>query len=260
MVLPLPCVCQKTPRRPRSSGGASRSSSRRVRALLTPRYWWLRGDQLDETAGPLLEDDEVFEDVEQAAGLAHAAQHGFEGDDAVLALAVDLLPVEEMLPLGGDGAGAGLAAVGEDDEAVGIEDVADSVAVVGQVVIIGVLDAGRRNLEFEQDDRQAVDKADDVGPAQVHVAADPDLLSGQKIVIVRIVPIDGSGNVGNDRAVVLADLDRDAVADECVDIGVGANRVHGRTVAGDLLDGCIDGFGGKFGFSFSGSDFIGLSR
>ena len=103
-VLPDPCVCQKTP-----SFAAAVLACRLGRAqlvglpaiepgvvhtevLVVPR------DELDEPAGQLLEDGEVLDDVEEALRRAHPADHRLERDAAFLALGVDPLPLDEVLP------------------------------------------------------------------------------------------------------------------------------------------------------------------
>ena len=87
-------------------------------------------DELDEPAGQLLEDGEVADDVEEALWRAHPSDDRLDRDAAFLALGVDLLPFEEVLPGRGDRPDLRLGTVREDDEPVGDEDVGDRVPVV----------------------------------------------------------------------------------------------------------------------------------
>ncbi len=98
------------------------------------------GHDLDETTTHSLKKDEVLSNVQEATRCARASDQGLQGDDAFLALAVDLLPWAEVLPFGGDGTDAAVAAVGEDDEGVAPEEVGDGVFVIAEVFAIGVFE------------------------------------------------------------------------------------------------------------------------
>ena len=76
-------------------------------------------DLLDEPAAYFFKDREVLDDVEEPRRLADAAQNSFKRDDPGFFFVRNLLPLEEVFPLGGQRADACLAAVGKDDEGVG---------------------------------------------------------------------------------------------------------------------------------------------
>jgi hypothetical protein len=134
--LPLPWVCQKTPSLP----WFSRICCHGLEGVVDAQVLVVLGDQLDQPARDFLKQGEVLDEVQQRAGSQGRAGHRLQRDDALLALAVDLLPLVEVLPAGGHAAQAGLAAVGQDDEGVVPEEVRDGVLVVAQV-------AGRRRLQ-----------------------------------------------------------------------------------------------------------------
>ena len=98
------------------------------------------GQNLDQPTLRLHEEGEILDQIEQPFRLAGATDHRLQRDDALLPLAVDLLPVVEVLPGGGDAADLALAAVGEDQERVVPEEMRDRVLVVAQVVVEGALD------------------------------------------------------------------------------------------------------------------------
>ena len=215
--LPLPCVCQKTPSRPRSgcarfdqrqlvvlgdlwrpdaaigrslrrplgshaqlrlghcgmrsaarSGGNCRfnSSWRRTEAtaLFTPSTWWLRATILRVPPGPaVVEQDEVLDQIEQPLLGQHAVEQRL-GVHASLVLLGVALPLDEVLPLAGDRAVAGLVAVAHHQEGVVVEGVGDAVLaqVVGEVVVEAGADVPIDGLQLDEDQRQAVDEADQV--------------------------------------------------------------------------------------------------
>ena len=47
-----------------------------------------------------------------------------------------------------------------------------------------------RRFEFDEDQRQAVDEADEIGAAFVHVARDPELRGEEEVVAGRVLPVD----------------------------------------------------------------------
>ncbi len=76
------------------------------------------GDEFPQPAFGLGEQHEVFSEVQQSIGLARAAQHRRQRDDATLLLAFDLFPIGEVFPLRREAAHDAAAAVGQDDEDV----------------------------------------------------------------------------------------------------------------------------------------------
>ena len=202
------------------------------------------GRQLDQPAGDFLKQAEVLHQVQQPRRVADAAQHGLQRHPARLVLAAHLLPLGEVLPAGGDAAHPALAAVGEDDQGVGPEKLRDGVLVVAQVAGEGGLQAAVGGLEFDEQQRQAVDKAHQVGAPGVHLARDPELRAEQKVVVGRVVPIHHPHHFH--RLAVAFGIghgDAHAVLEQVVDLAVGGRRTHARAVAGQFLDGLMDGLG-----------------
>ena len=239
-VFPDPCVCQNTPSFPRSSGGASRSSSHAGERVVDAEVLVVAGKQLDQSAWTVLEGDEVLDQVEHTLLRAHAPDHRLQRDDAFLALGVDLLPLREELPARRDRPHLRLSAIREDDEAVGSEDSRDRVAVVAEVVVVGVLEVLVRGLQLDEHERDAVDEPDEISTALVEVRVDPELGDEQEIVVLRMLPVDDGELLWERRPVRLADRHFDAVAEQCVYLGVGPRVVHGGPRLGDLVDRVVD--------------------
>ena len=77
-------------------------------------------------------------------------------------------------------------------------------------------------LELDEDQRQAVDEADQVGAALVHVAGDPELRGQQEVVVGRVLPVDDAHQLGPFVVVSARQRDLDAVLEQVVDLVVGA--------------------------------------
>ncbi len=151
-------------------------------------------DLLDQAVAGFLEHHEVLDDVEQPFGRAGGGQRGVEADDALRALIVDPLPFLEMAPAGEGRADAGIVAIGEQDDAVAPEDMRHGIAIIAQVLVIGGLRTAVAGLQFDEQQRHAVDEADQIGAALVDFAGDPELLGDQQIVGLGVAPIDHAGD------------------------------------------------------------------
>lgn len=95
-------------------------------------------------------------------------------------MAVDLFgfiigaqPDEEEFPIGVETADAGVERVGENTKGVVMKEARNIRFVVGEVIFIGVLDRDFGVLEFDEDERQAVDVDEDIGAAIVDRASNP---------------------------------------------------------------------------------------
>ena len=71
-----------------------------------------------------------------------------------------------------------------------IEQVGDGVAVVGEVLVVGVADVLVDVFQLDEEQRDAVDEAQDVGPAAVGVARDPQLAHDQEMVVRRLLKVE----------------------------------------------------------------------
>src|SRR5207245_8477296 len=140
-------------------------------------------------APTLVVKDEVLYEVEHLPRVARSSDHRFKADDALFFLIVDLFPFREVLPLSCDSAYATLAAVREDDERVMPEGLRYLVLVGAEVVLVGMLKALVGGLEFDEDEGQAVYKANQVGASAVKFSRNPELRGEKKVVVPRVVPI-----------------------------------------------------------------------
>ena len=83
-----------------------------------------------------------------------------------------------------------LLAVAEHYHRVMVEDVGDGVAVVRVVLLKGGLEVPVDVLALDEEQRQAVDEADDVGPAAVEVPFDPQLAHAQEVIVLRCLEVE----------------------------------------------------------------------
>ena len=172
--------------------------------------------------------------------MAEAAQGSLQRDPAFLAFAVDLLPLAEVLPGGGQAADHCLAAIREQDQGVVPEQVREGVLVVPQVVGVGVFQADVGGLELDQHQGQAVDKPHQVRAAGVKLAGDPEL-GGQEIVVAgRIVPIDHLDRLGFFDPVLIPEGDFDPVLEQVVHSLVDVSGTHEAAVAAAILRWRVD--------------------
>ena len=65
----------------------------------------------------------------------------------------------------------------------------DGIQVVGIVVGIGVLHIHRGIFQLHKQQGNAIDKTHDVGAAVVEIAADFQLLDGQKMIVFRVLKV-----------------------------------------------------------------------
>ena len=174
-VLPEPCVCQKTPSLPRSSGGACRSSSIRASALLTPRYWWLRASSLTNPPGRSWKATK-FSIRSSRRSFVHMPRMTVSSEtdpsspsELIFFHSEKNSQPDVMVPT------LVSAPLERTMKPFGSEQVRDRVAVVAEVVVVGVLQVAVRRLQLDEHERDAVDEADQVGAPVVQVGVDPEL-------------------------------------------------------------------------------------
>ena len=206
------------------------------------------GHDLARAPGPaVVEQDEVLDEVEQPLLGQHAVEQRL-GIHAPLVLLGVALPLDEVLPLAGDRAVAGLVAVAHDEEGVVVEGVGDAVLaqVVGEVVVEAGADVPIDGLQLDEDQRQAVDEADQIGAPVVvrhpH-ALDLQLAHGEEAVVGQpsVAEVDHLRPRMPRLAGIVAPLDRHAVADEAVELPVVLKQRAGKVDARELLDGLLPG-------------------
>src|SRR4051794_30414590 len=95
-----------------------------------------------------------------------------------------------MLPARRHAADLGLAAIRQDDDGVVPEQLWNRLLVVLEVVLEGVFDLAVGFLQFDEEERQAVDEADEIAPALVNAPRYPKLRGQEEVVVLRLIPVD----------------------------------------------------------------------
>ena len=188
--------------------------------LVVPRDDFPRGARL-----ALIEQDEVLDDVEQPIVRQHAVQHHL-GVQAALVRLVEPLPLGEVLPIAGDRAVAGAVAVRHDQKGVVMEGMGDDVFVhvVGEVGVEPLADVPVDRLQLDEDQRQAVDEANEIGAAVVVGRADAgelQLAYREEAVRARcVVEVDYSGAGGLPVSLGVSVFHGHAGAEHAIEIAV----------------------------------------
>ena len=118
-----------------------------------------------------------------------------------------------------------LAAVGEDDDGVVPEQLRDGALVIPQIVLIGVLRSSVALLEFDEDQRQPIDEPDQIGPAFINAARDPELRSQKEVVVLRLVPVDDPHGFAGFVSLIVLKTDPHAFFQQSVDFPVAWARL-----------------------------------
>ena len=147
------------------------------------------GEDLRRRARGLVEDDEVFEEVEEVGLGAGSLQQRLHVDDARLLLG-EALPGVEELELGRVRADLGVDAVSEDAERVEVEELRHHIPVIAEVVAIRHEEVFVDVLELHEDKRDAVDESDDVrAPPAPQRSRHPELPDAKEMVVAGVVEV-----------------------------------------------------------------------
>ena len=198
------------------------------------------GHDLDGALARVIEQDEVLEQIQEIALVAQALEQGFHVHRAGFGL-FQPLPVVEMLVLAAQRAHLGLAAVGQQQEGVVVEQMRDGVLVVLEVLVVGLAQVLVDVLAFDEQQRDAVDEADDVRSPAVQIALDPQLAHGQEVVVVRRIEVEHAQAARIHAAVVLAEGDLHAVTQQPVFVAVGGHAALARADLHDLAERILVG-------------------
>ena len=162
-------------------------------------------------------------------------------DDAGFVL-VEALPLAEVLEWRRVAADAGVHAVAEHHERVVMKDVGDCVLVVGEVLVVGAADVAVDVLQFHEQEWDAVDETDQVGPAAVERPLDPQLAHREEVVVLGVVEVEHAQGTRLHAAARVPIGDLHAVAQEIVLFLVGLQCGLGRAHLDDGADGVVDRF------------------
>ena len=109
-----------------------------------------------------------------------------------------------------------LGAVGEHEKGVIIKQVGNRVQIIGVIIHIGVLHIHIVVFQLHKQQRNAVDKADDVGAAMIVFAVNLHFLDREKAIVIRVEKVDDSRPLDFGLAAGSPDRHGNTVADEGV--------------------------------------------
>ena len=178
------------------------------------------GQDLLQLVCRLVEDDEVLHQIHEIALVADALEERLHVDRARLLLG-EALPCVEVLPAAGDRADLRLLAVAEHHYRIVVEEMGNGVAVVRVVLLEGGLEVPVDVLALDEQQRKAVDEADDVRPAPVEIAAHPQLAHAEKVIVGGLVEVEDPEALVHQLALGVAVRDPHAVAHQRVLLPVG---------------------------------------
>ena len=172
-------------------------------------------EDFDDVAAGVAEDDEVLDEIEEAAAVKHTLEHRLQFRRALgrRRIARHRPPRHEPLAVGGQRADARRNAVRDHQRRVGAEQRRDlrlvglqlvERPIEGRVLVAGI-------LQFDHTERQAIDEDHHVGPAVRLVLDHRVLVHRQPVVGVRIVKVDQPDLLAADGAVRAANLDRNTL-------------------------------------------------
>ena len=125
--------------------------------------------QFDQSTTGVLEQHEIFDEVEKSFWFTCPSDDGFQRDNTLFTFAIDLLPLSKMLPFRCHAAYAALTAVGEQDKSVIPEEVRNRALIVSEIIGIRGFQASMGGFEFDEDERETIDEADEVSTSFIHL-------------------------------------------------------------------------------------------
>ena len=191
------------------------------------------GEDLPDRTCRVVEQDEVLEEAEEVPPVADPLEQRLHVHGAGF-LFGEPLPLVEVPPLAGDRADLRALAVREHHDRVVVEEVRDRVAVVAVVLLERDPQIPVDVLALDEEQRQPVDEADQIGPPAVEVTADRQFADREEVVVLRGLEVENPETAFRRFPACVGEGHRDAVAEEVVLLAVGGDDGL-RGVGGDEL-------------------------
>ena len=200
----------------------------------------------------VVEQDEVLDNIQQPIMREHAVQQHL-GIEIALVRLVEPLPLREVVPVAGDRAVAGMVAIRHDKEGVVMEGMSDDIVVhvVGQVVVKALTDISVDRLQFDEDERQPVDEADEIGATIVVGCAHPCDFQfthdKESVCARRVVEVDDLDSDSRPAPSGIPVSDRHAIAKQSVEVAVVLRLGAIHVVRGQNPHSSVDNGGWQVG-------------
>ena len=178
----------------------------------------------------VIEQNEIFKQIEEILLSADAAQHGFQRNTADLIL-FETLPLMEKRIFTAQRADFGVYAVAQHHKSVVIEELRDGIQIILIVIRIGILYIDVVLFQLDKQQRKTVDETHDIRPPMMQRAVDVQLLNRQKVVFLRMLEVDDRRKARFLSAARFFDRHRNTVADEPIFLLVDFHRRRGGKAA-----------------------------
>ena len=140
------------------------------------------GENLDRISIGMIVKNEIRQQVKECFFFANPAKHRLECNGTRIGF-LEAFPFVEKVILTAKRSDFRLYAIRKHQKRVVIEKLRNRRKVIRVVVVVGVLYRDIVTLEFHEQKRDAVDKADYIGTAAINFAVNFHLLDGEKIVV-----------------------------------------------------------------------------
>ena len=181
----------------------------------------------------IVEDDEVLEKIEEVRLRAHSHEQRFHIHGARLVFG-EAFPVVKVFESGARRSYLRIDSVGQHHKGVVVEEMRHGIHVVHKVFLERDADILRDVLQLHEQQRQAVDEADNIRPAAVEVAPDPELPNTHELVVFGGVEIEQPQATGVAFAPAVPERNLHAVPDQLILFPVGREERPARVRRDDL--------------------------
>ena len=181
------------------------------------------GQYLPRFPGRVVKSYKIFHQVQKIGFRAYSLEQRLHGQDARLIL-VQTFPLLKMLEPAGKRAEFGIHPVGQHNKSVVMKQMWDGVLVVQKVLLVGGADILAEVLQLHEQQRQTVDKTDNVRPAAVQVSAHPQLPHTEETVVLRDIEVEHPQTLANPFALGVAEGDLHPVLDQFILFAVGGGH------------------------------------
>ena len=198
------------------------------------------GEDFDHLAMRVVEEYEIFDNIQKSRRLTDTTDHRFEIRLHGLVLAGYFLPLCKVLESARDRAYLALDTIADDDTRIVPKNLRYRVTIVAEIVVVRIVDALGRDLELDEEERDAIDEADDIRSSFVEVAEYGHLRHDQEVIIRRGVPVDDPHRPHIGSAIIIRDGDLHAIAEQGVDFTIRIDEAAGGAIRSDRVDRTVE--------------------
>lgn len=149
---------------------------------------------LGRRAAGMVEEDEIFKNIQKTGRGAHAAEHRFQCDRALVrGILREPLPLVEKFIPASQRSHAGFLPVAEDDKRIRMEEARHRIQIIRVIVRIGIPYIHVVPFQLHENQGDAVHETDDIRPSPVQRPLHPQLLHREEMIPFRMEEINQHG-------------------------------------------------------------------